>query len=74
MILDHAAQFPLHLVVAVFQNLLKLVKHHHHARSALGRDPRRRLQNFLQRRTQPAVLGQAKRQLRLAFLVHRHAG
>jgi len=38
MILDHAPQLPFHLVVAVFENLLKLVEHHHYVELALRRN------------------------------------
>ena len=74
MILDHAPQLPFHLVVAVFENLLKLVEHHHHVQLALRRNLGRCLQHFIQRRPELGVLTDSERQHRLAFLVHRHAG
>ena len=52
MILDHAPQLPFYLVIAVFENLLKLVEHHYHVQIALRRNLGRGFQHFIQRRTE----------------------
>src|SRR5437868_14853258 len=71
MVLNHATQLPLHVVAAIFENLLKFIEYDDHAGAALRRDSYRRFQNFFQDRCNPRVLRQSKSHGRLAFRIQR---
>src|ERR1039457_4029418 len=73
-VLDDTSQLPLHLIAAIFENLLKLIKHHYDALSALDGNLGRGFENLVQCRTELGALAESECQLRLAFLVHCHAG
>src|SRR5438552_11305655 len=73
MILNHASQLSLHVVAAVFEDLLKFIEDDHDVRSALRGDFGRRLENFLENRCNPCVLRQAKRQRRFSFSIQSDA-
>src|SRR5882757_11070851 len=74
-ILDHTAELLLHAVVPVLENLLEFVENKHHIMAVLSRQLRRRLQNFVQRRTtHRAMFRQAETHFGLTLVVDGHAG
>src|SRR6266700_3363677 len=71
-VLDDAAKFLLHPIIAIFENLLKLVENNHDIPVACRGDFCRRVQHLVQRCAKMGAPSDSKADFRSAFFIDRH--